>query len=509
MNLLPDSPWPRRAVLVALAGAAGALHYLSFAPVSIWPAGIAAMALLFYAFLQAPKVRDGLLVGFTWSAATALFSLPWIGSFVGAVPYVALAIFLATISLPTAWLIWWLAHSTLALWLRLLGMAALVVSAEALLARWPFGGFPWLRLAWGQVDGPLSGLVAIGGTALVSFAVAVLGAAVVAMLQPRSGAVMLVASLVAVAILPLAQPLPATSAPNLQVAVVQGNVPRLGLEFNAQRRAVLANHAEATRELADQVRAGRAQQPDVVIWPENSADVSPFRDATAARIIDQAARSINAPIVVGTFTYDDGVQNTMVVWSPRTGPGERHEKIYLQPFGETMPMRELLRRVSPLVDLAGDMTPGSGDGVVAVPLSRGSLALGLATCFEVVFDGAYRRAVAHGATLLATPTNNATFGFTDMTYQQLAMSRMRAMEFQRATAVAATSGVSAIIGPDGQVASQSEIFERKVLTDSLPQYDHLTVAARYGQWFEFAIVLLGIVIVSVAWRRRVLSDRPD
>nr|WP_120492683.1 apolipoprotein N-acyltransferase [Corynebacterium lactis] len=485
--------------LLVLSAAAGGLQFLSYEPTGWWPAAWIGLALLFVALLRCSTWRFSLLVGFAWGTSTALFSLPWIGSFVGYGPYVALSAVLGLLAMPAAWAMWFVGNSGLPTWLRLPGMAALVAAGEALLQRWPFGGFPWLRVAWGQVDGPLAPAVALGGTALVSFLAALAAAGLVALLSRRflTGLGLVAVALLVGSALPMLQPLP-EAAPEAQtrVAVIQGNVPRLGLEFNAQRRAVLQNHADATGELARRVRAGEEQQPDVVIWPENSSDVSPFRDSEAARIIDSAAANIAAPIVVGTFTYDNGTQNTMVVWDPALGPTERHEKIYLQPFGETMPFRDLLRHVSDMVDRAGNMTPGSGDGVVATgegtPFLK-PVKLGLATCYEVVFDGAYRNAVRNGATMLATPTNNATFGFTDMTYQQLAMSRMRAMEFQRSTFVAATSGVSAIIDAHGAVGKQSKIFEQKVLTATLPQYSHMTLAARFGAWIEGGIVAFGIV----------------
>lgn len=516
-----------RILLPALAAVAGALQFLSYEPTGWWFAAWAGLALFFFALLSTPTWRMSLLVGFAWATSTALFSLPWIGSFVGYFPYVALSVVLGLLSMPASWAIWRVGHSNLPTGLRLPGMAALLVAGEALLQRWPFGGFPWLRVAWGQVDGPLAPAVALGGTAAVSFLTALVAVGLVALAGKKllAGISLMACALVAGSALPLLQSVPEASADaQTRVAVIQGNVPRLGLGFNAQRRAVLQNHADATAELAEQVRDGKAEQPDVVVWPENSSDVSPFTDSQAARIIDEAAVNIGAPIVVGTFTYDNGTQNTMVVWDPKQGPTDRHEKIYLQPFGETMPFRDLLRHVSEMVDRAGNMTPGDGDAVVTTsPKATGgtsssadaqttgaltsgasplkTVKLGLATCYEVVFDGAYRNAVDHGATMLATPTNNATFGFTDMTYQQLAMSRMRAMEFQRSTLVAATSGVSAIIDAHGAVVKQSEIFERKVLTATLPQYEHKTIAARFGLWIEVAIVAFGIVCLVGAFLR--------
>lgn len=281
-----------------------------------------------------------------------------------------------------------------------------------------------------------------------------------------------------------------------RVAVVQGNVPRLGLDFAAQRFAVLRNHVRQTGELAP----GEA---DLVLWPENSADVSPFTNAEAADLVREAARRADAPILVGTVSRVHGeARNTMAVVTPEGELGDRHDKRFLQPFGETMPFRDLLRHVTALVDEAGNFRPGTDDGVVRMA----GVPVGVATCYEVAFDDAYRDAVAGGAQLLSTPTNNATFGFTDMTYQQLAMSRLRAIETDRAVAVSATSGVSALIAPDGSVLEQTGIFEPATLRAALPLATSRTPAVRWGFWVEVALVIMGtlgsaLAATQLAWRR--------
>ena len=499
---------------VALAAVAGGAQYLSYQPIGWFLAAPIAVALVLIAVDHAHSWKWAALTTFAWALTTAATTLPWIASFVGAAPWLALSVVLGILAIPTGITLWIVLRSGLPKWARYLGSAFLFIAAEQLLAHWPFGGFPWLRLAWGQINGPLADTVSLGGVALVSLLVALVGAGIFALTHRSflSGVALIVLPIIGALTLPnLLAPMPQSPDRELRVAAVQGNVPRLGLEFNAQRRAVLQNHVDATNDFARDVREGRAEQPDVVIWPENSSDVSPFRDSTAARLIDEAAANIGAPIVVGTFSYDNGVQNTMVVWDPRTGAGEQHDKIYLQPFGETMPFRDVLRHVTDLVDLAGNMTPGTGNGVVHIPLidSDVALPLGLATCYEVVFDGAYRSAVAGGATMLATPTNNATFGFTDMTYQQMAMSRMRAKEFQRSTVVVATSGVSGMIDAKGQVSQQTEIFEQKVLTATVPQYSHLTPAARYGRWVDIAVTVVAILFLLAALVSQAKIGRQD
>ncbi|MBV7295486.1 apolipoprotein N-acyltransferase [Corynebacterium sp. TAE3-ERU12] len=491
------------------AAAGGASLSLSFQPIGWWVLGPLSAALLVLALAGRPRWWLAVVIGLIWGAVPALMSLGWIGEFVGNGPWLALCLTLGIVQIAAALGVWLITNARLHPALIIVGTASWIIAIEAVLVRWPFGGFPWLRHAFGQVGGPIAQTAIIGGAPLVSWLTCLIGTAcAVAILrwQPKtwvsSGVVVAI-----VAALSSAAPLFRDSEPSaeqpgaarsIRVAAVQGNVPRLGLEFNAQRLAVLRNHVDATIELAQRVQAGQEAQPDVVIWPENSADVSPFIEPQAQRMIEQAANAIAAPIIVGTFTYTDGVQNTMVVWDPDTGAGETHEKIHLQPFGEWMPMRDFLAHFSDMVELAGDMKPGHGDTVVHAD----GIAVGIATCFEVIFDDAYRTAVNNGAQILATPTNNATFGYTDMSYQQLAMSRLRAIEHNRTVVVAATSGVSAIVRPDGTVAASTKIFEQAVLTSTVPLHTQRTIAARWGASVEWGVVIIAMMVAAAAVIRR-------
>ncbi len=245
----------------------------------------------------------------------------------------------------------------------------------------------WGKVAFGQGEGAYLQLAALGGTALVGFAVVLSGFGLADLVfRLRDGRRRrIVAALLAVA--PLlaglaSWPLVVTSAQDgtTTVALIQGNVPRLGLDFNAQRRAVLDNHVARTEQLAADVAAGRAPQPDLVIWPENSSDIDPLRNPDARALIDRAARRIGAPVLVGAVLQPEGKwpTNTMVVWDPLTGPGEEHDKRRLQPFGEYMPYRDFFRLFSSYVDRSSNFVPGKGDGAVDV----GPVRVGVATCYE-------------------------------------------------------------------------------------------------------------------------------
>ena len=137
-----------------------------------------------------------------------------------------------------------------------------------------------------------------------------------------------------------------------------------------------------------------------------------------------------------------------------TGPGERHDKKIVQPFGEYLPWRGFFRHLSSYADRAGYFVPGSGNGVV----HAAGIPIGVTTCWEVIFDRAARESVLNGAQLLAVPANNATFD-ESMSAQQLAFARLRAVEHDRYVVVAGTTGISAMIAPDGRVLARTAFFE--------------------------------------------------
>ena len=139
-----------------------------------------------------------------------------------------------------------------------------------------------------------------------------------------------------------------------------------------------------------------------------------------------------------------------------------------------------------------------------VLVSAAGVDLGVAICFEVAFDSAVRTPVAGGAQVLTVPTNNATFGYSPMTYQQLAMSRVRAVEHNVPVLVAATSGVSAVIAKDGTIEQRTEIFEAATLLADLPLGDAGTLATQVGAHVEIALDVLGIValVLSLVFLRR-------
>jgi apolipoprotein N-acyltransferase len=497
----------------AAALGSGVAVWASLPPLGWWPAGIVGVAGLTLTLRTSDSRR--LTAGLGYAAGLGLWvpAMSFLRSGFGFAAWSAVAVIeslwflaLALALRPVLRTRWWV-----------LTAAPVWVVQEFVRDRVPFDGFPWARLAFGQANGPLVHLAAIGGAPLVSFAVALAGgllAFVVSEHRPAPRTALAVAGVAVIAAGPLAISLPTAGtsrggAPSsVVVAAIQGNVPRLGLDAFAQQNAVTTNHMNVTLALARAIAAGTAPRPDFVVWPENSDDRDPRVDASSRALIDRAAAGIGVPMLVGAVLNDgpNNVRNAGIVWSPTTGPGEIYYKRHLVPFGEYLPFRGLMTSISGKFNLiAKNFVPGHRPGrltIAGVPIAD-------AICFEVADDTVVRQAVAGGSRLLVVQTNNASYehagdsGNGGETAQQLAIARLRAVEHGRAVVVAATSGVSAMIAPNGKVLERTTVFTPAYLDMRLPLRDPTTVADRVGPWPEWALTAVGIIaIVGACVRRR-------
>jgi apolipoprotein N-acyltransferase len=216
------------------------------------------------------------------------------------------------------------------------------------------------------------------------------------------------------------------------------------------------------------------------------------------------------PVLVGAVLQGPGpdhVSNTGIVWDPQTGAGARYVKRHPVPFGEYIPFRdELTGLISRLDQIPRDFAAGHRPGNLTVGPAR----VGDVICFEVAYDGLVRDVVRGGAQVLVVQTNNATYNGTGQPYQQMAMSRLRAVETGRDVLVTATSGISAVVRADGSVAQQAGEKVARTLVATVPLRDGETLATRLGAWPEWVLAALGLL--AAGWsalreRRRVRGSR--
>jgi apolipoprotein N-acyltransferase len=501
---VPARTGPRRWPALLAAVLAGPAMLLAFPPFGLWwcaPVGVALLALAVHRRRFWTGVGLGALAGLTFFAAL----LSWTQIVGGVAPWLILSVLQASfVALLGGGAAWCSPVVDRYRWSWPLLTAGLWSAQEALRDRVPFGGFPWGRLAFSQDDSPLLRYAALGGAPLVTFLVALAGGLLVAAIRDRRRWWVPLGVLAVVVLAGFAVPTPAPDGRTVTVAIVQGNVPRLGLEFNAQRRAVLDNHVDATLELAAQVAKGRAKQPDLVVWPENSSDIDPLvdEDADARLRISRAADAIKVPILLGAVLNGPGDQNrnASLVWLPSGALDGQYVKRHPVPFAEYMPLRSLARIVSSRADLVGaGFAAGDRPGV----LDAGPARVGVAICFEVAYDNIVRDTVDGGADLLAVQTNNADFT-TAEAQQQMAMVRLRAVEHGRDGLMVSTVGISGFVTSDGREWDATGFNTRAVRVRDLRLGTARTLASALGPVPEYMLVGLGVLglVAAITLRRR-------
>jgi apolipoprotein N-acyltransferase len=574
-----SSLWLSRPVTLLLAVASGVALWAAFPDVGAWPLAFAGVGLL-YAALRRDAGRAAGWNALVGLVAGLTFWLPhiwWANHATETVPWIALAV-LESAFLAGFGALWTWARRLPLLRLpdggaparpplrpaaRVLAHAGafglVFVAVEQWRSEAPFGGFPWGRLAWAVVDAPTGRAAWLGSSTLVSLLVATVGVLlalavgrVVALVRARRrGAgvrehAWAAAAPVAVAAglfaFPAALPLPgdadvepsneyrgrvvdagtgAAQSGVLTAGAVQGNVSEPGLGSFANRAEVLNNHLDGTYAIADEQDAGDLgdERVDVVLWPENGSDLDPQVDRQTGTAIDRAARAADAPILVGAQEYPEsgGRYNVALLWEPGEGVTARYAKQHPAPFGEYIPLRDILRNLSDQVDrVTTDMIAGTEPAIVDLPVDAGTVGrpagddtvrLATVICFEVAYDEIVRDAVERGAEVLVVPTNNASFGYTAESTQQLAMTRLQAITTGRAAVQVSTVGVSAVVAPDGTVVARTGLFTADHVVADLPLRTALTPAVRAGYWPGWVVSGAGAALVVAGLAAGILGRR--
>ena len=444
--------WP-----AALVG--GILLWLAYPPVNLGWLAIGGVALIVGSLYRAP-LKQSFVIAFISSLTFYLLLLRWL-TVIGSDGWILLS---AVCSVYFGIMGIGIAFSTRFRWWPLL-VAGMWISQEWIRGTWPFGGFPWGTLAFSQVDtslGRTSTLLGMLGTSgVVVLCASLIVLVVVYTLEHRlTQAFPAIGVVAALVLAPLLISLPSTGdtqggEPSATIAIVQGGTPAVGMNAFDVRRAVLDNHVRESMKLAVEINHDLVPKPAFVLWPENSSDLDPYRDQAAAAAIGVAVRALNVPVLIGAVVGNPQdsatVLNAGILWDPTSGPGQQYNKKHPVPFGEYVPFRSLLAPLINRFDRIGhDFAAGDATGIFHIS----NVDVGDVICFEIAYNSVVDALITDGARVLTVQTNNATYAGTAQPMQQFMIERMRALETGRSVVVAATTGISAFIGPDGQVLEE-------------------------------------------------------
>lgn len=449
------------------------------------------------------------LLGFLAGQAFYVSHIEWISLYLGPVPLIALStlqsLYYAFGAALTAWLYKKLKPRGIELYFFALAATSIWTLREFLANNFPYGGFPWSRMAMTQTDSFMMKWVFWGGMSVLTFMITLIGVLGAIWLTNRTGRSRLgarpvAATILIVALIPVITPtsLTTTQTGTKVVAAVQGNA-NAGLFSNVDRGTILQNHLDATELVFDHPLV---DQVDLLVWPENSSDVDPLRSENARQKIQQLSDRINAPFSFGTITArGDESFNSTLLWQPGVGPTDYYDKKQPVPFAEYAPDREFWRMFAP--DLV-DMIPrgfsfGQRDGIFEI---SEDFTAGTLICFEIAEDSILRELSADGAEIILSQTNNADFGYSDETFQQAGIARLRAIETGRTIVNISTVGLSAIYLPSGEILSEVEWYTPAAMVEEVPLYSGLTPAMFIGKFFDYVNAVVVIALIGLGLNRK-------
>jgi len=445
-----------------VASLAAILFAFSFEPVGLWfLAPIAYAVFLTLCRNGVNLYRSAFIFGFLSSAIT----LWWAGKYVGLTPLAFLALLHGLFYLPLGLLS---RYTKNILWF----IPALLL-IEEIRARFPFGGFSWMRIAFSQADAPYASVISVGGALLLSAWVLTLAT----MLATFRKA--FVFPLLLLSLLPLLLNNSYSIDKKISFQGIQGNTPSVGLTFNDRAEAVFNLHiSETEKALGDRA--------DVIIWPENAIDVDPFANVRVSAAIESLTATIKTPLIAGAITRQGGqLENVSLMYDESGEVVSYYSKQYLTPFGEYIPLRSLARLVSPFVDDVADFSVGEKvenhvvNGFTLAPV----------ICYELLSDSLVQSAAENSEALIAQ-TNSATFAGTSESAQQLNITRLRAQENAREIVSVSTVGISAHIDINGNILTRTQENVAAALSGDARGNTSQTIANSLGGYAPLLVIFL-------------------
>ena len=474
----------RRAVTALTCLGTGLLIAAALPPWGWWPLAFVGVACLDRIIADRPRgerFRRGTLIGL----GLYFPSLAWMtdmtipGYVIAVVAYAALFGLAVTVVPATA----------PGRWLALPGAIALT---ELLRWSWPFGGVPLSSFAVGQVAGPLAPVLRIGGALLLVEVTIIVGVAAAAVMSKRWRAAGLAVLVAAVAVgaavaLPRSEPVG-----EIRVALVQGGGPQGTRAWNTDERDVFDRHMAASELIDGPV--------DLVVWPEDVVDIAELSTSDEHEELAELAREVDAPLIVGVVedAGPENFRNASVVYSPEGEVTDRYDKVHRVPFGEYVPLRALLEPFGGKSLTSRDAIIGEEPALLETPAGPMSVAIS----WEIFFGDRVREGVQDGAEVVLNPTNGSSFTGTLVQTQQIASSRMRAIESDRWLGQVAPTGFSAVIDPDGNVVERSSVSEQVVLHETLERREGTTLYARLGMGPAVVVALASLALGWVVARRQ-------
>jgi apolipoprotein N-acyltransferase len=366
------------------------------------------------------------------------------------------------------------------------------------------GGFPWIPLGNTMVTLlPIAQLASVTGVFGLSLFVAFVnvGFALAAMGPPSPGGttdrgrwIAAGATVAAIAVISVwgGMRLSSNSLTNgtpIKIGLIQGNIAQTDKWNPARAGMILDRYLQLTRQAAD-------NGAEFIMWPESSTPFY-FEEDPGGTAVRRLVSGLGRPLLLGSDEFEHTEPprhyNAAFMLDPAGSTAAVYRKIHLVPFGEYVPLQQLLFFVGPLVEAVSAFSRGTR--VTMMPVDGHMIST--AICYEVTYPALAREAVRNGSELLTTITNDAWYGDSSAAYQHFEMAAMRAIEQGRYLARAANTGISGIIDPYGRVLVRTNLFETVAVVGEARFVQSRTPYARIGDLVAHLSIALTLVAFAL------------
>lgn len=500
MRWITRPGWPGN--LLALV--AGALTTLSLAPFDIWPLAPLSIGLIYLGLRELPAKQAA---GRGWCYGFGLFAsgVSWvyvsIHDFGAAPPLLAGALtlgFVAGLALFFALLGWlwsrWFRQISSPLTNGLV-FTALWLALDALRG-WVLTGFPWLYAGYSQLEGPLAGLAPLGGVWLLTFVIvltAALSVELPRLLAHKRALIGSFALLAALWVGALGMGQHGWTTPKgepITVAAMQGNVAQ-SIKWDPKK---LEMQLLLYRDMTF-----RSRPVDLMVWPETAVPILKEHAEGYLTMMSRFANERQSALITGVPVRQPNAEGELRYYNGLTTAGDAqgtYLKQKLVPFGEYVPLQDMLRGLIAFFDLPmSDFARGAPDQAL---LQAKGYQIAPFICYEVVYPE-FAASLSAQSDILLTVSNDAWFGHSIGPLQHLQMAQMRALEAGRWMVRATNNGVTVLIDPQGRIVEQIPAFEEAVLYGEVTPMQGLTP---YLQWRSWPLIVLCVLLLGWGLIRR-------
>jgi apolipoprotein N-acyltransferase len=251
------------------------------------------------------------------------------------------------------------------------------------------------------------------------------------------------------------------------------------------------------------------EKPDLMILPESALLCYITHRQTYKERLAAVISRVRIPLIFGSLdwerstsgsSYDSYVYNTAFYIDTGTLAIKPYHKMKLVPFSEAIPFEGLFPLLSRVNLGEADFHRGAEKTVFGIGTNLKAAPF---ICYESIFPDFVRQRVLRGVNLLVNITNDGWFGRSSGPYHHAMMARMRSIENGVSLARCANSGISMFVDPVGKINGHTKLYQKSILTRSVPLYTLPTPYTRFGDWFVGACgIMIGLAVLAAALKRR-------